>query len=429
MIERPRFRSVQPRMRLDIEWSDLRYARKITARLASASTRGPSVRTGAMNRILECWGEPALVGASVRSLFDALLSGPLSTAARQCSRVAMSAVSQPDMAWLARTHGYRVVPLDLQPDRWLPSPESVERECKKGVAAVVVAQLFGARSSLAEIGKVCRAYDTPLIEDAAQALSGIYRGDPAADVSLFSFGPIKRHTALGGGIATVRNPEWLEAASGVLRHQPIREERWFYQRVVRFTALKALTAPAIFGTAMGAAASFGVDREAWLKEVARGYSGPNRLRQYRMAPSTAQLLLMARRLGSPVPWQDRAGCYRRLVEFSGVCRPAPKAAHHAAWLCPVLLDDAQTQCRLLAERGFDATTGASNLRALPGAPTATSMMERVVYLPHPVHMDETRRAELARALRAVSGPAPEMARNSVNFAPIRNPYEMVRHIS
>ena len=72
--------------------------------------------------------------------------------------------------------------------------------------AILVAHLFGSRIDLHEIAAFADQHNLMLWEDCAQAYCGPhFRGHPASDVVMFSFGTIKTHTALGGGILVVRD--------------------------------------------------------------------------------------------------------------------------------------------------------------------------------------------------------------------------------
>ena len=71
------------------------------------------------------------------------------------------------------------------------------------VAAVLVADMFGACADYDELLPVCEAAGVPVVEDAAQALGATYRGRPAASfgrLSALSFNGNKIITTSGGGM-------------------------------------------------------------------------------------------------------------------------------------------------------------------------------------------------------------------------------------
>ena len=75
------------------------------------------------------------------------------------------------------------------------------------VAVVVVTHLYGLIGEIAEIAKVCREFDLPLVEDCAQSFGASLEGKLAGtfgDAATFSFYPTKNLGAFGdaGAIAT-----------------------------------------------------------------------------------------------------------------------------------------------------------------------------------------------------------------------------------
>jgi pyridoxal phosphate-dependent aminotransferase EpsN len=76
--------------------------------------------------------------------------------------------------------------------------------------AVVVVHLFGQCADMTPILEACRQYDVPVLEDAAEALGGSYKGQPAGTVSdcgIFSFNGNKIITTTGGGMFVSKRRE------------------------------------------------------------------------------------------------------------------------------------------------------------------------------------------------------------------------------
>ncbi len=81
--------------------------------------------------------------------------------------------------------------------------------------AVVVVHLYGQSADLDPIFSVCAHYGVPVLEDAAEALGTLYKGEPVgtrAPVSTFSFNGNKIITTTGGGMLVARDPEWVRKA-------------------------------------------------------------------------------------------------------------------------------------------------------------------------------------------------------------------------
>jgi pyridoxal phosphate-dependent aminotransferase EpsN len=99
--------------------------------------------------------------------------------------------------------------LDSQPGTWNLDPHLLAEELEAGVRrgrplkAVVAVDLFGQCADYRPIGECCRSYETPLIEDAAEALGATYRGQAAGtfgQIGCFSFNGNKIITTSGGGM-------------------------------------------------------------------------------------------------------------------------------------------------------------------------------------------------------------------------------------
>lgn len=88
---------------------------------------------------------------------------------------------------------------------------------KKGKlpAAVLAVDIIGQCCEFDSIVKICREFEVPLVEDAAEALGATYRGQSAGtfgEVGCFSFNGNKIITASGGGMLFSRRPELVEHA-------------------------------------------------------------------------------------------------------------------------------------------------------------------------------------------------------------------------
>jgi dTDP-4-amino-4,6-dideoxygalactose transaminase len=82
-------------------------------------------------------------------------------------------------------------------------------------AAVIAVDLYGQCADYDRIAALCRDYDVPLVEDAAEALGATYGTHAAGslgDLGVFSFNGNKIITTSGGGMLVSRNHRWVDHA-------------------------------------------------------------------------------------------------------------------------------------------------------------------------------------------------------------------------
>ncbi|TMI03484.1 MAG: DegT/DnrJ/EryC1/StrS aminotransferase family protein, partial [Betaproteobacteria bacterium] len=105
--------------------------------------------------------------------------------------------------------------------------------------AIVVAHLFGSRMAMEPISAAARRHELLVIEDCAQAFAADgYRGSAQSDVSLFSFGPIKTSTALGGALLRVSDAGLRTAMLARQRKYPGQRRAAYVRKLMKCAALK-----------------------------------------------------------------------------------------------------------------------------------------------------------------------------------------------
>jgi pyridoxal phosphate-dependent aminotransferase EpsN len=117
--------------------------------------------------------------------------------------------------------GAEPVFIDSDYDTWNMDPQLLadalrERALRNQLPrAVIVVDLFGQCADLEPILEICRKYEVPVLEDAAEALGGAYKHRPAGtwgDIGVFSFNGNKIITTTGGGMLVSSNKEWVDKA-------------------------------------------------------------------------------------------------------------------------------------------------------------------------------------------------------------------------
>lgn len=394
------------RKRLDIGWPDLAIGLMHSCFLWD--------RRAIQRKIERAWSDSddVLACLSVRSGFDLLLE---ELNLPRGSEVLLSAVTIWHMVDIVEQHGLVPVPVDLDLTSMAPKADAMRRAITPATRAVVVAHLFGSRFPLEPIVEVAKEHGLLVIEDCAQAFAGRqYGGHPEADVSMFSFGPIKTATALWGGVLRVRDGQMLQRMRARQADYPVQKRRSYLRRLVKCAALKACCTRPVFGAMMRACRVMKRDHDRLINESVRGFRGPGLLQRIRQQPSTPALALLARRLRkfNGRRLADRASKGELLVQMlkDHVVCPGTAAAPHTHWVFPILVDDPDQVIALLRESGFDATQGQSLCVVAPPAErpdlepcAARDAMARIVFLPLYPEMSKRAVRRMARVLLGNGG--------------------------
>lgn len=334
-----------------------------------------------------------LVCLSVRSGFDAFLSALQLPAG---SEVLMSAVNIADMVRIAEAHGLVVVPVDVDPQTLEVAPEALARAWSPKARIVLVAHLFGVRAPLGAVSDFCIKNNMLLVEDCAQAYTGdSWRGDDASDITLFSFGPVKTATALGGAILCFRDRALLDRTRAQIANWPVQKRVTYAGRLLKYAFILPFGIPAIFGLLAVVCRCFGSSHENIVAGAVKGFSGEEFYAQLRQRPSTPLLILLKARLEqglskSALIRAQRADSLRRLL--SG--HVGENAVTHAHWLFPILHDKREALINHLAIKGFDAALHASSIDVIeapqgrPRADEMTRIFESLIYVPAHEGMSE-----------------------------------------
>lgn len=99
---------------------------------------------------------------------------------------------------------------DINPYTYNIDPESIKKLITPKTKAIVAVDFTGQAVELNEIREICREHNLILIEDAAHSIGTKYDGKPVgsiADMTTFSFHPVKTVTGGEGGAVTTNDEE------------------------------------------------------------------------------------------------------------------------------------------------------------------------------------------------------------------------------
>lgn len=398
------FRAVFARKLFDISWRCI--LRGIFAAIISRDDDRGS-EEDITKRLDQIWAPSQTITAfSVRSAFDLLLQACAFPAG---SEIIISAVTVPDMAKIIRLHGLVPVPVDLHEADASVLTEDVASQISIRTKAVLIAQLFGARHPLTELGALAREHQVLVIEDCAQAFRGRdFVGSPEASISMYSFGPIKTCTALGGALVTVRDPKLLHSMQSILATYPQQRRTDYLLKIIKYSIFKTVTENAyLYGMLIAFLRARDGDHHAAITSLSHSLSeNASLLNQIRLRPSNALMQLLNCRLSA----FDSSCIDERASRIADLARRLPQTLRpigfetkdgplsHHYWICPVRTSCQRRVLDDLLDSGFDAAAGNASLIVVEGfstaedgciqgydksstCPTATAMMGDVIYLP------------------------------------------------
>jgi perosamine synthetase len=216
---------------------------------ALASALGAAWKNGAVNHELLATHLTHAFSASRALLTDSGTSAlvlALRTVVGRGGTVAFPAYACVDLTAAARYADVRVRLYDIDPATLSPDLDSVLHVLKHGVAAVVVAHLYGFPADVPGVAELALAHGASVIEDAAQAAGGTLRGRPLGSfgtLTVLSFGRGKGITGGSGGALLAISSELAERLDSTDRRAPIRAG---WRDLTVATAVWALGRPALY---------------------------------------------------------------------------------------------------------------------------------------------------------------------------------------
>lgn len=132
--------------------------------------------------------------------------------------------------------------IDSEYSTWNMCPDSLEKAFKKYEKlgklpkAVIIVNLYGQSADYDKLVRICKNYNVPIIEDAAESLGATYKGKQTGrfgDIGIFSFNGNKIITTSGGGMLVSENSEYTKKAL-FLATQARENERHYEHKTIGF---------------------------------------------------------------------------------------------------------------------------------------------------------------------------------------------------
>lgn len=133
---------------------------------------------------------------------------------------------------------------DVNPETYNIDPESIKAHITDKTKAVIAVDFTGQCVENEKIRAICDEYNLIFIEDAAHAIGSSYKGKKVgslADMTCFSFHPVKTITSGEGGAITTNNEEFhkklvLAHTHGITHDEGLMEDAphegpWYYEQI------------------------------------------------------------------------------------------------------------------------------------------------------------------------------------------------------
>lgn len=182
--------------------------------------------------------------------------------------------------------GARPVFADIDPETYNIAPESIRAHITPKTKAVVAVDFTGQAVKHKEIRAICDEFHLVFIEDAAHAIATKYDGKQVgslADMTCFSFHPVKTITGGEGGAVTTSSEEYyqklvLAHTHGITHDDALMEDAphegpWYYEQIslgynYRLTDFQA----ALITSQMGKLEQFAARRKEIVKKYDEAFS-------------------------------------------------------------------------------------------------------------------------------------------------------------
>lgn len=141
--------------------------------------------------------------------------------------------------------GAKPVFADVEEDTYNIDPKSIEEKITDKTKAVVAVDFTGQAVKHREIREICDRHHLIFIEDAAHAIATTYNGVQVgnlADITTFSFHPVKTITGGEGGAVLTNSDELYQKIQlvhthgithdPVLMEEPVHEGPWYYEQIM-----------------------------------------------------------------------------------------------------------------------------------------------------------------------------------------------------
>lgn len=191
-------------------------------------TQGPRVAEFERDLAAYCGAKHAVVFANGTL---ALQAAYFAAGVKEGDEVVTTPITFAATATAALWQGAKVVFADVDPETGNLDPREVERKLTERTRVLAPVDFSGRPADLAAFQRLAKDRGLVVVEDACHALGGTFQGrriGSIADLTVFSFHPVKSITTGEGGAVLTDDPVRAEAMAKFRMHGIARGEDWEY---------------------------------------------------------------------------------------------------------------------------------------------------------------------------------------------------------
>ena len=131
-----------------------------------------------------------------------------------------------DTNWIATVSpivhlGAKPILVDVLPDSWCINPRAIESAINENTKAIIAVHLYGNLCDMDQLMSISERHNIPIIEDAAEAIGSVYKGNRAGSMGVFgtfSFHGSKTLTTGEGGMFVTNSEDLYQKTLTLSNH-------------------------------------------------------------------------------------------------------------------------------------------------------------------------------------------------------------------
>lgn len=179
---------------------------------------------------------------TAKSLLTTSCTSALEMAALLCDIQPGDEVIMPSYTFVSTAdafvmRGAKIIFVDIRPDTMNIDENLIEEAITPRTKVIVPVHYAGVSCEMDKINEIARKYKLFVVEDAAQGVMSLYKGQALGsigDFGCFSFHETKNYSMGEGGAILIKNPEYIERAE-IIREKGTNRSKFYRGQIDKYT--------------------------------------------------------------------------------------------------------------------------------------------------------------------------------------------------